>query len=58
MLSVMEYSLQNTHIVQAKAMAEEKGAKQLVIYKTSRAGGKLPQQLGHQGSLRVSENEV
>ena len=32
----MEYSLQNTHIAQAQAMAEAKGAKQLVISKTSR----------------------
>ena len=36
MLSVMEYSLQNIHITQAQAMAEEKGAKQLVICKTRR----------------------
>ena len=27
----MEYSVQNTHMAQAQAMAEEKGAKQLVI---------------------------
>ena len=32
----MEYSLQNIHITQAQAMAEEKGAKQLVICKTRR----------------------
>ena len=30
-LSIMEYSVQNTHMAQAQAMAEEKGAKQLVI---------------------------
>ena len=30
----MEYSLQNTHIAQAQAMAEGKGAKQLIICKT------------------------
>ena len=32
----MECSLKNTHIAHAQAMAEAKGAKQLVICKTSR----------------------
>ena len=35
-LSVMENTLQNTKIAQAQALAEAKGAKQLVICKTSR----------------------
>ena len=46
----MEYSLQNTHIAQAQAMAEANKGIQAAGYQQNQPGGKLPQQLGHQGS--------